>query len=474
MPPGSVPDGELALVTHMATGTGATAVMSSGGFDPVPVPARSGDSLRIQIQDRGEPADRTFYAKVPPRRAPTVVRSDPSAQRTDVPLNSRILVVFSEPMSDASLADSSMYLLRNGVPVLGTQSFADSAHLSIAFTPRVPLDGGERYVLRVTTAARDADGEALGGDVEVEFTTRPAPSTSGQTATWRAIAPMPLPLSSAGVAVHNGTVYVLGGWDISANDLQGGESSAILAYDPASNAWRTAGALAHPVLAPGAAVVGDRIYVIGGYNDTEGYVAHVQVFDPASGTVVPGPPLPRAKMSVAAAVVGGRIHVFGGYYNEPETPWEIIQLRDHDVLDPVAGTWSARAPRNRGLVDPGAVVIDGRIYVVPLGEVEQYDAASDSWTSLGTSPQRQGPGVAAMGGAIYIAGGMVQDPAPIWGYSASVLRFDPATRTFEPATGMTLARAYAGLVEVNGILYAMGGAGLPGTHGTSEMFRMAP
>ena len=38
LPPGSVPDGDLALFTNMTTGAGATVVVVAGGFDPVPVP----------------------------------------------------------------------------------------------------------------------------------------------------------------------------------------------------------------------------------------------------------------------------------------------------------------------------------------------------------------------------------------------------------------------------------------------------
>ena len=141
LPPGSMSDTrkKLVLFTNLTTGAGATVVVANGGFDPVPIPAVVGDSLRIRIQFDGQAGERDFYAKLAPRRPPRVVRSSPSPGRSDVPLSSRMYVVFSEPMSAALLADSAVHLSADGVQVPGTLAFADSAHLSVSFTPAEPL-----------------------------------------------------------------------------------------------------------------------------------------------------------------------------------------------------------------------------------------------------------------------------------------------------------------------------------------------
>ncbi|MFL5505264.1 MAG: Ig-like domain-containing protein, partial [Gemmatimonadales bacterium] len=171
LPPGSLPDAPLALFTNLTTGAGTTAIVVDGGFDPVPIPAVAGDSLRIRIQAAGAIGERLFYAKVAPQRAPRVVRSSPSPGRSDVPLNTRIYVVFSEPMSAAALSDSAVYLSVDSIRVAGTLAFADSSRLSVTFSPAEPLAAGTRYSLRVASAARDAGGDAVGAPVVIPFST---------------------------------------------------------------------------------------------------------------------------------------------------------------------------------------------------------------------------------------------------------------------------------------------------------------
>lgn len=182
LPPGSMPDAELARITNLTTGAGATALVVAGGFDPVPIPARADDSLQLRLQLAADKGVRRFYAKVPPRRPPVVVRSDPSPGRRDVPLNARMLLVFSEPISAASLTDSALQLYRDTVRVAGTATFTDSTHLTVAFTPLAPLAAASAYMLRLTRAVQDADGEALGAPRVIEFATsggtRPSPDTA--------------------------------------------------------------------------------------------------------------------------------------------------------------------------------------------------------------------------------------------------------------------------------------------------------
>jgi hypothetical protein len=474
LPPGSVPDGALALFTNMATGAGATAMIVAGGFDPVPIPATAGDSLQLRIQLAGGKGERFFYAKAPPRRSPRVVRSDPAPGRSDVPLNSRVFVVFSEPMSVASISDSTVYLSRNELRVPGTLDFADSAHVTLVFTPESALAPSASHTLHVSSTLTDRDGDALELQATVPFVTAVSGDVpNGTQSQWEALAAMPQPRSSAGVVVRNGIVYVLGGYSFFGI---GGAAAEILAYDPVRNAWRTAGTLTYPVAGPGVAVVGERIYVIGGYvpEAGEGYVSHVQIFDPISGSVFPGPPLPEARFGVAAAVVDGRIHVFGGEYTEPGFPIDLIDANDHFVLDPVAGTWSTRAPMSSGQSSHSAVVIGRHIYVVAAGTVERYDAANDSWTFMGASTYRYGAGVTALGGAIYIAGGEMTESQRT-SQSASVVRFDPATRSFTRVPDMMRARALAGFVTVDGAVHAIGGLSTGGEIQASvERLRPAP
>jgi hypothetical protein len=175
LPPGSLTDAGQVLLTNLTTGAGATGAVRGGGFDPVPLPASAGDSVRVQVPPAGNTAERVFFAKAPPRRAPMVVRSDPQARRSDVPLNSRILVVFSEPLSDAAVAESAMRLTLGGARVPVAMAFADSAHVSMVLTPVAPLAPGSTYTVQFSSALTDRDGDAIAAPESIQFSTQSPP-----------------------------------------------------------------------------------------------------------------------------------------------------------------------------------------------------------------------------------------------------------------------------------------------------------
>src|SRR2546426_9354787 len=55
LPPGTIPNGGLATIRNIRTGSSVPAVMVAGGFDPVAIEAVAGDTLAIEVQlDGGE------------------------------------------------------------------------------------------------------------------------------------------------------------------------------------------------------------------------------------------------------------------------------------------------------------------------------------------------------------------------------------------------------------------------------------
>jgi alpha-tubulin suppressor-like RCC1 family protein len=180
LPPGTVPNGETAVIRTRRTAAEATAAMVGGGFDPIPVAAASGDTLDIRIELAEGEAALAFYSVVPDSRAPVVVRTDPPPRKPDVPLNAVMLVVFSEPIDAATLTASAVQLLLNGAAVAGTLQVGDGLNLTAVFAPDEPLAPGAAYTLVVTQAIRDLDGEALAEELRVEFTT----VTDSATGVW--------------------------------------------------------------------------------------------------------------------------------------------------------------------------------------------------------------------------------------------------------------------------------------------------
>ena len=196
LPPGSVPDGERITIRNLRTGAVVTGIMAEGGLDPIPLPAAVGDTLLFQIERSGNAGEMEFTAPVPRRRPPALVRTSPRTGKRDVPLNARIILVFSEPINPATLAAGSITLASNGSVVHGTLAFEDPANLIVSFTPRDPLASSRTYSLTISQAIEDLGGDPLPAPVTITFVTSDiAPqaatgiylaSASGSGATWLA------------------------------------------------------------------------------------------------------------------------------------------------------------------------------------------------------------------------------------------------------------------------------------------------
>jgi Tol biopolymer transport system component len=171
LPPGTAPDGVTATIRNQRTGSIVTVPVVGGGFDPVGVVASAGDLLEITIQGGGGATLLHYVRPVPGKRPPKVVRIDPPRGKRDVALNSTILIIFSEPIDANSLDETSVRLLRDGLPVAGRLEFQDAAHLGAVFIPTEALVGATEYQLDVSQSVRDLDGEPLEAPVTVRFRT---------------------------------------------------------------------------------------------------------------------------------------------------------------------------------------------------------------------------------------------------------------------------------------------------------------
>ena len=88
--------------TDPRLGSSVTAAFVDGGFDPVALPAAAGDTLTLTVQT-GNAGSMSYMRTVPTDGPPIVVRTSPAPHKRDVPLNARMVIVFSEPIDAASL-----------------------------------------------------------------------------------------------------------------------------------------------------------------------------------------------------------------------------------------------------------------------------------------------------------------------------------------------------------------------------------
>jgi alpha-tubulin suppressor-like RCC1 family protein len=182
LPPGSVAAGVEATIRDQASGALVHAVFANGGFDPVAVSAKVGDTLVVEIARTGSADPIRAMRVVMENRPPVVVRTDPPPAQADVPLNSIMVVVFSLPIDSATLQVGSVQLWRDTTPVAGSVRFSDATQVKAEFHPDSVLASGTAYRLVISQAIADVNGLKLDSPVTVPFTTTGTASATGALA----------------------------------------------------------------------------------------------------------------------------------------------------------------------------------------------------------------------------------------------------------------------------------------------------
>ncbi|XP_021008773.1 kelch-like protein 4 isoform X1 [Mus caroli] len=95
---------------------------------------------------------------------------------------------------------------------------------------------------------------------------------------WSLCAPMSKRRGGVGVATHNGYLYVVGGHDAPAPNHCSRLSDCVERYDPKGDSWSTVAPLSVPRDAVAVCPLGDKLYVVGGY-DGHTYLNTVESYD---------------------------------------------------------------------------------------------------------------------------------------------------------------------------------------------------
>ncbi len=103
---------------------------------------------------------------------PTVSQVSPAVGATDIALNAKVSVAFSEAIDPATMTESSFKLTAGGTAVAGTVSNTG------VFTPSSALAPGTEYTATITSAVKDLAGNELASDYVWKFTTCAASSSS--------------------------------------------------------------------------------------------------------------------------------------------------------------------------------------------------------------------------------------------------------------------------------------------------------
>ena len=224
------------------------------------------------------------------------------------------------------------------------------------------------------------------------------------TDTWQPRAPLPEPVHHAAAAVVGGRLYVVGGY--TGGRMGWTRSAALFEYDPVRGTWITRAPMPTARGALAAVAMGNRLHALGG--DADGVTGAHEVFDPAANRWHNAATMPTARDHLAAVTAAGRIWVVGG-----RTSFFGTQYANVEIYDPATDSWRTGPPLPDARGGLAAAAINDRIYVfggeAPLrifSSSEMYEAAGNRWIGKAAMPTpRHGIGAAVVAGRIYIPGG---------------------------------------------------------------------
>src|SRR5262249_45128961 len=149
----------------------------------------------------------------------------------------------------------------------------------------------------------------------------------------------------------------------------------------------------------GVAAIGKNLYVVGGSNST-GALTTNQAYTQGNIWVTKAP-LPSAMVGPMSAVIGSKLYVVGGI-----SPSTLAPLTTNHSHTPSTDKWANGASLPQAVSDAdGAAVINGVLYVPGgrhggyLNTLYAYNSSTNTWTTRAAMPVAGGLGVSgAIGG----------------------------------------------------------------------------
>ncbi len=216
------------------------------------------------------------------------------------------------------------------------------------------------------------------------------------TNTWTPIASLPSGRGVFSSAVVGDSLYVIGGYDPASVTM-----STVLKYSIISDAWASGVSLPAPLAWSKAVTYNNRIYVAGGY-DGVAASSVVYVYNPATGVWAAATSLPAARFGGAFSISGNKLIYVGGA--DLSLLYSTVYVGTIDAVDPLLITWVTMLNKYPGISSETISYYQGKTSdilashskpqilsdaVYPPGTMFRFDAApwgSDGIIVAGGSP----------------------------------------------------------------------------------------
>jgi hypothetical protein len=293
----------------------------------------------------------------------------------------------------------------------------------------------------------------------------------GATGSWRSGTPLPREQDEIRATSGNGAVYLGTGIALEHDNTGYLSVARMYALDSRGRYTELPDApirVDHPLLVAG----GGFVYLVGGFSDSVP-TRRAWRYSVSERRWSELAPMPTARGALGGAVIGDRLYAVGG---TPSTSTEtVVPQATMEILDLRTGRWTAGPPMRFARHHAGAAALDGSLYVVggrgrsdySLGHAERFDPRSGRWETLPELPQGSGGLAAAAAGGELIAIGGGDDPEK-W-VTGATWAFDPDRDRWRRLPDLLQARHGHGAAALGGRVYVFGGAPCAGVGRTASV-----
>ncbi|TFF33353.1 CBM96 family carbohydrate-binding protein [Mucilaginibacter psychrotolerans] len=304
----------------------------------------------------------------------------------------------------------------------------------------------------------------------------PAAGDDFSSITWGTAKAQPLATHEIQGEVVQGKLYIFGGFDVNKRPNWTPTKRAYV-YNPDVDTWASIKSLPQEPngsnFGGGTHVAvttdGTDIYMAGGYtSDAAGTgqifgTKQVWRYNVATNDYTRMPDLPQALGAGQLRYLNGKLHYMGGAdKSRVDTKIHLV----FELNNPAAG-WKTLAPLNNAVNHPGAVVFNGKIYVmggshyqnedaITQRTLQVYDEQTNTWTNMADMPFALDhilSSVVVYGNRIIVLGGQTGYNTP----GKQVFAYDPATNVWQVLAPMRAAKSAGVAAVLNGYIHYTGG-----------------
>lgn len=280
---------------------------------------------------------------------------------------------------------------------------------------------------------------------------------------WKTLPEMPTPRTEVTSAIIGNEIYVIGGFE------EGRVTSDVVEiFNVMNNTWRIGYPLPVPLHHAVAIGFEENIYVFGGYMDGWIAVDTTYIFNTEDEVWKEGQNMPRAKAAFTAQVINKKIFTIGGASTIIENGRQIeVVLGINEYFDLETGIWqevmSMPTPREH----LASAKIDGKIFVFGGRSLtlntntninEVYDTFSDTWSQKASMIiKRGGIAGASIGEKVFVFGGESNERT-----FDETEEYNPETNKWQLIESMPTARHGLTAASISGKIFVIGGGPQPG------------